>query len=50
MLYAVHTRNIVDPIFGAKLTGTAGPGDASGRSLRIDQAPGAPSDARRSLA
>lgn len=24
MLYAVHTRQIVDPIFGAKLTGSAG--------------------------
>src|SRR4030095_5008710 len=24
MLYAVHTRKIVDPIFGAQLTGSAG--------------------------
>jgi hypothetical protein len=39
MLYAVHTRRIIDPIFGAKLTGTAG--RVSFASLTaIDQAPG----------
>ncbi|HTV01008.1 MAG TPA: DUF5916 domain-containing protein [Luteitalea sp.] len=39
MLYAVHTRRIVDPIFGAKLTGTAG--RVSFASLTaVDQAPG----------
>jgi hypothetical protein len=39
MLYAVHTRNIIDPIFGAKLTGTAGR-VTFGSLTAIDQAPG----------
>jgi Domain of unknown function (DUF5916)/Carbohydrate family 9 binding domain-like len=39
MLYAVHTRKIVDPIFGAKLTGTAGR-VTFGTLTAIDQAPG----------
>lgn len=39
MLYAVHTRRIADPIFGAKLTGTAG--RVSFASLTaVDQGPG----------
>jgi Domain of unknown function (DUF5916)/Carbohydrate family 9 binding domain-like len=43
MLYAVHTRNIVDPIFGAKLTGTAGR-ITFGTLTAIDQAPGRTDD------
>jgi Domain of unknown function (DUF5916)/Carbohydrate family 9 binding domain-like len=43
MLYAVHTRNIVDPIFGAKLTGTAGR-VTFGTLTAIDQAPGRTED------
>jgi Domain of unknown function (DUF5916)/Carbohydrate family 9 binding domain-like len=39
MLYAVYTRNIVDPIFGAKVTGTAGR-VTFGSLTAIDQAPG----------
>jgi hypothetical protein len=39
MLYAVHTRKIIDPIFGAKLTGTAGR-ITFGSLTAIDQAPG----------
>ena len=39
MLYAVHTRKIVDPIFGAKLTGSAGR-VTFGSLTAIDQAPG----------
>ena len=41
MLYAVNTRNIVDPIFGAKLTGSAGR-VTFGTLTAVDQAPGAP--------
>jgi len=39
MLYAVHTRRIVDPIFGAKLTGSLGR-VTFGSLTAIDQAPG----------
>ena len=39
MLYAVHTRQIVDPIFGAKLTGSAGR-VTFGSLTAVDQAPG----------
>jgi hypothetical protein len=39
MLYAVHTRRIVDPIFGAKLTGSLGR-VSFGSLTAIDQAPG----------
>jgi len=39
MLYAVHTRKIVDPIFGAKLTGTAGRVTFASLTA-IDQGPG----------
>ena len=39
MLYAVNTRNIVDPIFGAKLTGSAGR-VTFGALTAVDQAPG----------
>jgi hypothetical protein len=39
MLYAVHTRRIVDPIFGAKLTGSAGR-LTFGSLTAVDQAPG----------
>ena len=39
MLYAVHTRHIVDPIFGAKLTGSAGR-VTFGSLTAIDQAAG----------
>ena len=39
MLYAVHTRKIVDPILGAKLTGSAGR-VTFGSLTAIDQAPG----------
>lgn len=39
MLYAVHTRRIVDPIFGAKLTGSAGR-VTFGTLTALDQAPG----------
>ncbi len=49
MLYAVHTRNIVDPIFGAKLTGTAGR-VTFGSLTAIDQAPGRTDGRRRSAA
>ena len=43
MLYAVHTRRIVDPIFGAKLTGSLG--RLSFASLTaVDQAPGRVAD------
>jgi hypothetical protein len=44
MLYAVHTRRIVDPIFGAKLTGSLGR-VAFGSLTAIDQAPGRTPDA-----
>jgi Domain of unknown function (DUF5916)/Carbohydrate family 9 binding domain-like len=43
MLYAVHTRNIVDPIVGAKLTGSAGR-VTFGTLTAIDQAPGRTED------
>ena len=43
MLYAVHTRRIVDPIFGAKLTGTAGRVTFAALSA-LDQAPGRTED------
>jgi len=43
MLYAVHTRKIIDPIFGAKLTGTAGR-VTFGSLTAIDQAPGRTED------
>ncbi len=43
MLYAVHTRRIVDPIFGAKLTGTAGR-VTFGSLTAVDQAPGRTED------
>jgi hypothetical protein len=43
MLYAVHTRKIVDPIFGAKLTGSLGR-IAFGTLTAIDQGPGRTSD------
>ena len=39
MLYAVHTRRIVDPIFGAKLTGSVGR-VTFGTLTAIDQSPG----------
>ncbi len=39
MLYAVHTRRIVDPIFGAKLTGSSGR-VTFGSLTAVDQAPG----------
>lgn len=39
MLYAVHTRRIVDPIVGAKLTGTAGR-VTFGSLTAIDEGPG----------
>ena len=39
MLYAVHTRRIVDPLFGAKLTGSAGR-VTFGSLTAVDQAPG----------
>ena len=39
MLYGVHTRNIVDPIVGAKFTGTAGP-MTFGTLTALDQGPG----------
>jgi hypothetical protein len=39
MLYGVHTRNIVDPIVGAKFTGTAGP-VTFGTLTALDQGPG----------
>jgi hypothetical protein len=43
MLYAVHTRKIVDPIFGAKLTGSLGR-VAFGTLTAIDQGPGRTTD------
>ena len=43
MLYAVHTRRIVDPIFGAKLTGSAGK-LTFGTLTALDQAPGRTDD------
>lgn len=43
MLYAVNTRNIVDPIFGAKLTGTAGRVTFASLTA-VDQAPGRTDD------
>ena len=43
MLYAVNTRNIVDPIFGAKLTGSAGR-VTFGTLTAVDQAPGRTDD------
>jgi hypothetical protein len=43
MLYAVNTRNIVDPIFGAKLTGTVGR-VAFASLTAVDQAPGRTDD------
>ena len=39
MLYAVHTRNIVDPIVGAKFTGASGR-TTFGTLTAVDQAPG----------
>jgi hypothetical protein len=39
MLYAVNTRNVVDPIFGAKLTGSAGRVTFASLTA-VDQAPG----------
>ena len=39
MLYAVHTRRIVDPIFGAKLTGSSGR-VTFGSLTAVDQSPG----------
>jgi Domain of unknown function (DUF5916)/Carbohydrate family 9 binding domain-like len=39
MLYAVHTRRIVDPIFGAKLTGSSGR-VTFGTLTAVDQSPG----------
>ncbi len=48
MLYAVHTRRIVDPIFGAKVTGSTG--RVSFASLTaVDQAPGRVDDTRDPL-
>ena len=49
MLYAVHTRRIVDPIFGAKLTGTAGRVTFAALSA-LDQAPGRTEDPEDPLA
>jgi hypothetical protein len=43
MLYAVHTRRIVDPIFGAKLTGSAGR-VTFGTLTALDQAAGRTED------
>ena len=43
MLYAVHTRRIVDPIFGAKLTGSVGR-ITFGSLTAVDQAPGRTDD------
>ena len=43
MLYAVHTRRIVDPIFGAKLTGSAGR-VTFGSLTALDQSPGRTED------
>jgi len=43
MLYAVNTRNIIDPIFGAKLTGSLGR-VAFGTLTAVDQAPGRTDD------
>ncbi len=39
MLYALHTRRIVDPIFGAKLTGSSGR-VTFGSLTAVDQSPG----------
>lgn len=44
MLYALHTRKIVDPIFGAKLTGSASR-ITFGSLTAIDQSPGRTADA-----
>jgi len=43
MLFAVNTRNIVDPIFGAKLTGSAGR-VTFGALTAVDQSPGRTED------
>jgi Domain of unknown function (DUF5916) len=43
MLYALHTRRIVDPIFGAKLTGSAGR-VTFGSLTAVDQSPGRTTD------
>jgi hypothetical protein len=43
MLYAVHTRKIGDPIFGAKLTGSLGR-VAFGSLTAVDQSPGRTTD------
>lgn len=43
MLYAVHTRRIVDPIVGAKVTGSAGR-VTFGTLTAVDQAPGRTAD------
>ncbi len=43
MLYAVHTRRIVDPIVGAKLTGSLGR-VAFGTLTAVDEAPGRTED------
>jgi hypothetical protein len=44
MLYAMHTRKIVDPIFGAKLTGSASR-VTFGSLTAVDQSPGRNADA-----
>ena len=49
MLYAVNTRNIVDPIFGAKLTGSAGR-VTFGALTAVDQSPGRTEDPNDPLA
>ena len=49
MLYAVHTRRIVDPIFGAKVTGSAGR-LTFGTLSALDQGPGRTEDADDPLA
>ena len=49
MLYAVHTRKIVDPIFGAKLTGSAGRVTFASLTA-IDQGPGRVEDLTDRLA
>ena len=49
MLYAVNTRNIVDPIFGAKVTGSIGR-VTFGTLTAVDQAPGQTDDPADPLA
>ena len=48
MLYAVNTRNIVDPILGAKLTGSIGR-VTFGTLTAVDQAPGRTDDLEDAL-